>query len=326
MQRFRMSLLLATALCLGATATAAQVTNGSFEDGGGSFTGWTVTDYTTPFFPVAVVPGGISPGFGFFSSAPTDGFFTAATGFDGGGPDTCTVAQDVTLGPCDTSLLFDWRGAYDMTFGAAADRMFHVDIEPSGGGAAMQSDLIFTGVAGMTVTDTGPMSASVDISAFAGTSVRISFEWDIPEAFTGPAFVTLDNVAIVGTSAVGSETPRMATPPNPGILAPGVSGPPTIGALWEPTVVLPAPGVLDVIFVSAQPGINVFLPSLNLTLLCVFPPPPSQIFFNSPGGTTFAIPVPPLCSLIGVPLCSQGAALAPGNIFATNALDLVVGG
>ncbi len=49
MQRFRMSQLLATALCLGATATTAQITNGSFEDGGGSFTGWEVVRFVVRF-------------------------------------------------------------------------------------------------------------------------------------------------------------------------------------------------------------------------------------------------------------------------------------
>ena len=43
MRRFKVSLVLAAAVSFGATATA-QITNGSFEDGGGSFTGWTTTD------------------------------------------------------------------------------------------------------------------------------------------------------------------------------------------------------------------------------------------------------------------------------------------
>ncbi|MCZ6555703.1 MAG: IPTL-CTERM sorting domain-containing protein [Candidatus Dadabacteria bacterium] len=36
----------------------------------------------------------------------------------------------------------------------------------------------------------------VDVSAFTGQSVRISFDWFVPENFTGPGFCQLDNVSV----------------------------------------------------------------------------------------------------------------------------------
>ena len=46
--------------------------------------------------------------------------------------------------------------------------------------------------------DTGPLSGMLDVSAFAGSDVRISFDWIVPESFTGPAHAQLDDVAVIG--------------------------------------------------------------------------------------------------------------------------------
>jgi len=46
--------------------------------------------------------------------------------------------------------------------------------------------------------DTGPLSGMFDVSAFAGSDVRISFDWIVPESFTGPAHAQLDDVAVIG--------------------------------------------------------------------------------------------------------------------------------
>jgi len=83
--------------------------NCGFETG--DFTGWTVTDIAAPFLPAAVVGPGVSAGFGFFSTAPTEGAFASLNGFDGGGPDTIQYTQDVTL-PADVfAMSFDYRAA-----------------------------------------------------------------------------------------------------------------------------------------------------------------------------------------------------------------------
>ena len=172
------------------------VVNCGFETG--DFTGWVTQDMAIPFFRLGVFAGGVSPGFGLFASSPTDGAFAAINGFDGDGPGTIVYAQDMTLPP-SPMLEFDYRCGWDMTIGAAAtqDRVFTVEVEPSGGGAAMQTDVILVAKAGSTTLDTGPLSAMVDLSAFGGQSVRLSFEWSVPEFYTGPAFFQLDNVQIM---------------------------------------------------------------------------------------------------------------------------------
>lgn len=175
------------------------VVNCGFETG--DFTGWVATDMADPFFPLLVAAGGLSPGFGLFTSAPAEGTLAMVNGFDGAGPDVIVVAQDVTL-PAGAMMEFDYRAGWDMmNFGGSThDRVFSVEVEPAGGGPAMQTDVILVAQAGTIQLDTGPASATVDLSAFGGHHVRVSFEWFIPETFTGPAFFQLDNVQIMAAA------------------------------------------------------------------------------------------------------------------------------
>ena len=173
------------------------ISNCGFETG--DYTNWILTDLTTPFNPLSVVNGGQSLGFGFFTTAPTEGTFAAFNGFDGDGPGAIEVAQDVTLPATAEQLSFDYRGAWDMSFGATIDRTFEVQIQPSGGGTPMQtSTILTTAPVGSIVVDTGDMSGLVNVAPFAGQSVRVAFVWNVPETNTGPGQFQLDNVAIVG--------------------------------------------------------------------------------------------------------------------------------
>lgn len=93
-----------------------------------------------------------------------------------------------------------------LSFGAATlDRTFSLQIEPGGGGASLASYNILTALAGTTSglgpnTDTGPLTRTIDLTPFAGSSIRAAFVWNIPESFTGPANFQLDNVRIVSGS------------------------------------------------------------------------------------------------------------------------------
>lgn len=170
----------------------------------GDFRGWVTQDLSSPFFPLQVNIAGITSYGGFFLSDPPQGDFAALTGFDGNGPGTIRVAQDVLLSSDADSLTFEYECAWDLlNFGATENRIFEVNIEPSGGGAPIQTDNILTAVAGTTAIPSsgGDQSASVDISAFAGQAVRISFDWIVPQNFTGPAFCQLDNIFASGARA-----------------------------------------------------------------------------------------------------------------------------
>ncbi|MBE9550105.1 MAG: IPTL-CTERM sorting domain-containing protein [Proteobacteria bacterium] len=184
--------------------------NCSFESG--DFTGWTVKDIAAPFSPAQVITAGNSLGFGFFDTAPTDGTFVSLNGFDGGGPDTIEYSQDITL-PIDAGeLTFDYRAGWDMDGfcgGCTGSRIFTVEIQPSGGGAALASQDFLMANPGEVNLDTGDLSGSFSLNAYKGQSVRIMFLWTIPEAFTGPAQFQLDNVNIITGAPV---LPAVAIP------------------------------------------------------------------------------------------------------------------
>jgi len=71
-----------------------------------------------------------------------------------------------------------------------------VTIEPYGGGVGLQTNTVLTAAPGTANYDTGNMTASMDLSAYSGSGIRISFDAVIPEAFTGPGFFQLDSVLL----------------------------------------------------------------------------------------------------------------------------------
>ena len=85
-----------------------------------------------------------------------------------------------------------------LNFGPSPNRTFEVNIEPTGGGTPLQTDIILTALGGTTaIPDSGgDITGAVDISSFSGQAVRISFDWIVPGDFTGPAFCQLDNIAV----------------------------------------------------------------------------------------------------------------------------------
>lgn len=199
MQKKTLTLAAAALLGLAAAGSAqAQIANGSFETG--TFAGWVTQDLPVPWFPLGVYPGGTVDNFGWgWFNTPTDGVFDAVSGWDGdpsGGTGLIRIAQDAFI--IAPTLTFDYRAAWDLaSFGATIDRTFTVNIEPNGGGANLQSNLILTAAAGSINFDTGPLNGAVDVSAFLGQTVRISFDLFVPQVFTGPAQFTLDNVQLV---------------------------------------------------------------------------------------------------------------------------------
>ena len=179
-----------------------SVANCGFESG--DFASWNPADNTSPFFPLVVDGAGVTPGFGFFASAPTEGDMAALHGWDAGDPGGIELSQDVSVPAGGGTLRFDYRAAWDLaSFGATLDRRFEVHVEPSGGGASVQTDVILTAPVGDLTTDTGDLEGVVDLSSFSGQAIRINFVWVISETFSGPAFFQLDNVSILGGGGGG---------------------------------------------------------------------------------------------------------------------------
>ena len=51
------------------------------------------------------------------------------------------------------------------------------------------------------VRDTGWRALALDLARFSGQTVRLAFEWTVPEPLTGPGLFELDHVRLVAGSA-----------------------------------------------------------------------------------------------------------------------------
>jgi hypothetical protein len=181
-----------------AAAPQQLLVNGSFETG--NFTGWGTHDLASPFSPLGVVGAGVGY---LFTTAPTDGSYVADNGFDGGGPGTIAIWQDVSIPAGDqATLTFDWHAAWDMCcYGASLNRKLDFVVEPGGGGTPLQTtNLVTTDFATTAVDDTGARSSTFDLSAYAGSTIRVKVQATIPQNYTGPAHMQVDNFSLLAQS------------------------------------------------------------------------------------------------------------------------------
>ncbi len=173
------------------------IRNGSFETG--TTTNWLVTDVPLPLLSFSPRPAGYNNGFGFFSALPVDGKYCLTSGFDGNGPGRCRIAVDLLLPRGPITLTFSWRAGWDLlNYGTATlPRKFSVVLEPYGGGIGFQTNVMLTANPGTANYDTGSQTNTLDLTSFGGTGVRLCFDLDIPESYTGPGFFQLDNVTLL---------------------------------------------------------------------------------------------------------------------------------
>jgi len=202
----------------GSPPVSGCVLNPGFETG--DLGGWTLVDNPAPFLPAQVNLAGTTPGFGLFPSAPTEGIYALTHGFDGD-VGTITLRQDLTVTSGLTPLCFDYRAGWDMLLTGAAllDRTFDVVVRNPSTGAPLQTTNILTATANTTVLDTGAMNGCVDLSAFIGQTVTVSFEWNVPETFTGPAHFQLDNITCPAGGGTGVNYCGPAVPNSSGFPA-----------------------------------------------------------------------------------------------------------
>lgn len=162
---------------------AAILSNGSFETG--DFTGWVTQTAAGDNLSVQ-------------QSLATHGLFSAQSFFDAEGPATTFIAQDIGVLAGGSTLTFDYETeVYDIFGppGGGGDRVFSLTLRPNGGGTPIHTFEIWRALSGQS-TVSGPQSASLDLSAYAGQSVRLSFETFIPGFTTGPGSFKLDHVAL----------------------------------------------------------------------------------------------------------------------------------
>src|SRR5262249_36794317 len=152
---------------------------------------WTTATTSSPYVAWTVSGAGAGGGFDMLTTAPQEGSFVAWNGFDGTGPMQYTMTQDLVL-PAGPGLILTWKDRLQWNFTlppvSALARDYFVELLNPATSAVLATLYAFT--TGPETTNptgnTGWLTHSVDISAFAGTTVRLRFREVIPEASTGP--------------------------------------------------------------------------------------------------------------------------------------------
>ena len=164
-------------------------------------TGWTTetTGFTYGDWTAATPQAGFFP---LLPIEPQDGNWVALNAFDGFDPMEFRLYQDVAIpaGAAAVSLTWKDRIQWDFTFGGglAQPRTYTVEVLDPTTGALLGTVYSFsTGSEATNPTgNTGWLTHSVDLTPFAGQSVRLMFREVVPEGLAGPGSFELDAVSL----------------------------------------------------------------------------------------------------------------------------------
>ena len=180
------------------TSATELVSNGSFETG--TFSGWTATIVGSPFIPWLISPAGAGSGFSMATTQPQDGVRDAWNGFDGTAGTVFTVYQDITIPQfLAAPAILDWHERLQWNFAltgtATQPRTYEVQLRDTSNAVLATLYSFSTGTAHV-LGDSGWQSHSVDVSTYAGSTIRLFYGESIPETFTGPGQFELDAVSL----------------------------------------------------------------------------------------------------------------------------------
>jgi hypothetical protein len=201
---------------------AIEFSNGGFEFA--DFSGWAVGDNGfSPLFPWTVC----SPfacGF-FFNNEPVEGDFNAVNGFDGGAGYEAFLFQDVEVPDQGGTIALADRIQFDsLGLPSFQSRVYELQLRDPGDALLeiLHHEEIFLN--GQPYTDLGWRQRSFDVSAHAGETVRLYVHLFVPEDFTGPAQLEIDDVRLIpgdGGGGGGDADCELALEGLPGTAATG---------------------------------------------------------------------------------------------------------
>lgn len=189
-----------------------EIINGSFETG--DFYGWNIETNGQPYMPWNVtsfgngirIPSSTLEGISYDESDAADGNYYATNGFDGGGPMTFVMYQDILVCPC-AELTWQDRIWYDH---GGEPRTFEVQLRNTENNAILETLYTYTTdptseyydrrvndliAPPMPIEDDWQIH-TFDISSYEGETVRLYFLETIPESFTGPAKIDFDAISL----------------------------------------------------------------------------------------------------------------------------------
>ncbi len=131
-----------------------------------------------------------------FEPAPLSGAYDAYNGFEGEAGLRYELFQDVAIPPGTTATLTtNHRIRYAGNGTATQDRVLEISIGPPGGASTERLHVENVDVSG-PAADLGWNTLSFDVSAYAGSTVRILFSEQIPESYTGASLIEFDDVSL----------------------------------------------------------------------------------------------------------------------------------
>ena len=181
-----------------ANTVANLIANGSFETS--DFTGWTAADTANTTPTLAVRANGAN--LGFFNASASDGSKSVTHGFSGSSAGSISVVQSAPVAvPAGggATLSFSYRAAWQ-TFGAAGNRVFRVVVKSADGSTELLTQTILTATPNTFIFQTASTTPTVDLSAYAGQSIRVGFVTDIAAGDAGNGSFQLDNVVLSATT------------------------------------------------------------------------------------------------------------------------------
>ena len=250
------------------------------------------------------------------------------------GPDEITISEmdhasffldpfapRASFNPTSNQFVVTWMGTKDGATPGTADSEVWCQILDENGAEIGQTDL--------RLSDMGPdgdPTFAAGFPAVASATNRSSLVCFIGyDQVSIPAGGTAEVYAqVLAHPFTAIESPRLGTPANPNAFLPGVTSGPILGATWDPVVdhstFAPA-SLVDVAVVSSGSAQIPFGPSASILVDLTA----ATYTFVATPGAPFAIPIPSLASLVGVPAYSQAGSLDGSTIALANALDVFFG-
>ena len=189
---------------------SATIINGGFETG--DLTGWTLIGETENSFDSRVEGGEFTAAtawannFNFFTPDNMEGNYSFFSGFDGPVQEI-TLSQDIgVIDEFTTAVSFNVRAGWDLeTYAAQSgyavieDREIKVVITDNTTQQTLLSQSLFNAVGGEKVLDSGLQTVGINFQNIVGSDVTMSFVQNIPQGYTGPALIQLDNIQLQQT-------------------------------------------------------------------------------------------------------------------------------
>lgn len=177
------------------------IVNGGFENG---FTGWTVTNGSTPWYPWQTVAAGFSTGFN-APASPQEGSRVAFQGVANSANQSQSLTQQ-TLIPASGGATLTWQHRYQLdnnTFcngATCGTATFAVEVLNTSD--VLLETLYTTTTLPDQVVDTGWQTLQRNLSAYAGQTIRIRFRTTVTAYYAGPGQLEIDGVSLLSGSQV----------------------------------------------------------------------------------------------------------------------------